>query len=523
MAVVGEAPVGAPEFVEICDVTLRDGEQSPGIVLDTEQKLTIAHALAEVGVGSIEAGFPIASEGDFDSVKAIAEEVQGPVIVALSRTAFGDIDRSWQAIQAAERPRIHTFIGTSPTHMEDKLRMTPAQVFDEAVRAVTHAKSMTPDVQFSPEDAMRSEFSFMRDVLQGVVESGATIINIPDTVGFTTPDEYRRTIERIRAEVAGDYVISTHCHRDLGMAVANSLEGIRGGARKVEGTVNSVGERAGNADWQTIAMALRVRPDYYGNFETGITSELLVPTSKLVADITGYPVPPNYPVVGDNAFAHEAGIHQGGVIRNRKTYEIMSAESVGRTSELVLGKHSGTAAVRVKMEQLGVNQTNAGEVRDGIKEFAERIGRSELTDTEVEDIIYEQRGEAVPAIYGFEAFQASSTEGSGSAAFTVIDRETGAQTQAEAVGNGEIDAAISAFCDVVPGYRFETWQPRAVGSGSSATAEVHCAVVSEADGTRVTAVGSHPNTVQATLQAFVRGVNCIENIKNRKADVTVEV
>ncbi|MCY4629292.1 MAG: 2-isopropylmalate synthase, partial [bacterium] len=312
-----------PDRVVIFDTTLRDGEQSPGISLDQSEKLEIAEQLARLGVDIIEAGFPIASQGDFEAVQVIAKGVRGPVICGLSRTAHKDIDRCWEAIEAAERRRIHVFIATSETHMRHKLRMTPEQVKAEAASAVARARGYTDDVEFSPEDASRSDFDFMCEVLQVAADSGAGTLNIPDTVGYGVPEEYAEKLRRIRRQVSGDYVLSTHCHNDLGLAVANSLSGVLAGARQVECAINGIGERAGNAALEEIVMAVNTRNDFFGGLEVGIRTTELHKTSRLVSRLTGYPVQYNKAVVGRNAFAHEAGIHQHGVLSERTTYEIM--------------------------------------------------------------------------------------------------------------------------------------------------------------------------------------------------------
>ena len=343
--------------VVIFDTTLRDGEQAPGIALDPDQKVTIAHQLARLGVDVIEAGFPVSSPGDFEAVKRISQEVAGPVIAALARTEPADIDRAWEAIKYADRSRIHVFLATSPIHMEHKLRMTEEEVMTAVKTGVERARGYTDDVEYSPEDATRSDPDFVIAVCQAAVESGATTINIPDTVGFATPSEYASTISRVMKEVKGgrkDIVISTHCHNDLGLAVANSLAAVGAGARQVEGAINGIGERAGNTSTEEIVMALTIRRDTYG-VDVGVTTEELVETSQMVAESTGYPVQYNKAVVGRNAFAHESGIHQHGVLRYRETYEIMDPVSVGFSgSSIVMGKHSGRAAFKHTLDGMGI-------------------------------------------------------------------------------------------------------------------------------------------------------------------------
>ncbi|MEL7208465.1 MAG: 2-isopropylmalate synthase, partial [Actinomycetota bacterium] len=341
----------------------------------------------------IEAGFPVASQGDFEAVEAIAKAVRGPVICGLSRTARKDIDRCWEAVRHAERSRIHTFIATSEVHMTTKLKMTPEQVKAEAGAAVAHARGYTDDVEFSPEDASRSDFEFMCEVLQEAVDNGATTLNIPDTVGFAVPDEFAQRIRDIREKVSGDYVISAHCHNDLGMAVANSLAAVQAGARQVEVAMNGLGERAGNAALEEIVMALRTRPDSFGGLDTGIKAEELARTSRVVSRLTGYPVQYNKAVVGRNAFAHEAGIHQHGVLEERTTYEIMDPAAVGAgESKIVLGKHSGRHAFADTLDKMGLHlQGDAlNQAFNRFKELADR--KVEITDADLEAIVAEELG-----------------------------------------------------------------------------------------------------------------------------------
>jgi 2-isopropylmalate synthase len=339
----------------IFDTTLRDGEQSPGCSMRLEEKLRMARQLDRLGVDVIEAGFPIASDGDFEAVQAVAQELHRPRIAGLARAGYEDIDRAWQAVRHAARPRIHVFLATSDIHLHYKLRMTRAQCLERAAQAVRYARSLCADVEFSPEDATRTEIEFLCDVTEAVVEAGAATVNIPDTVGYTVPREMHRIIEAVCGRVRNhpEVVISVHCHNDLGLAVANSIAGIEAGARQVECTINGIGERAGNASLEEIVMATRVRSDQMP-YETGIHTEQLYPASRLLTEITGAPVQPNKAIVGRNAFAHEAGIHQDGVIKNPLTYEIMTPQSVGvPESKLVLGKHSGRHALGLKCQQLG--------------------------------------------------------------------------------------------------------------------------------------------------------------------------
>jgi len=344
-----------PVRITVFDTTLRDGEQSPGCSMNHQEKLRLAHQLDRLGADVIEAGFPIASDGDFEAVKAIADVIRRPIIAGLARACRPDIERAWEALKHAARPRIHVFLATSDIHLKYKLRITREECLAQARESVAFARSLCADVEFSPEDATRTDPEFLCQILDAVVEAGATTLNIPDTVGYTVPAEFGELIATIRRRVKGieNVTISAHCHNDLGMAVANSMAAIAAGARQVECTINGIGERAGNASLEEIVMAMRVRHDRYP-YETGIAAEHLFPASPMLSEITGVPVQPNKAVIGRNAFAHEAGIHQDGVLKNPLTYEIMTPQSVGvPDSKLVLGKHSGRHALAIRCEQLG--------------------------------------------------------------------------------------------------------------------------------------------------------------------------
>jgi len=341
--------------ITIFDTTLRDGEQSPGCSMRLEEKVRMARQLDRLGVDVIEAGFPIASDGDFEAVQAVSQEIRRPSIAGLARAGFEDIERAWQAVRHAERPRLHVFLATSDIHLHYKLRMTRQQCLERAAEAVRFARSLCTDVEFSPEDATRTEVEFLCDVTEAVVEAGATTVNIPDTVGYTIPSEMHRIISAVCNRVRNypGVVISVHCHNDLGLAVANSIAGLEAGARQVECTINGIGERAGNASLEEIVMAMRVRADQMP-YDTAVHSDQLYPSSRLLSEITGAAVQANKAIVGRNAFAHEAGIHQDGVIKNPLTYEIMTPQSVGvPESKLVLGKHSGRHALGLRCQQLG--------------------------------------------------------------------------------------------------------------------------------------------------------------------------
>jgi 2-isopropylmalate synthase len=496
------------DHVIIFDTTLRDGEQSPGISLDVAEKLEIAEQLARLGVDYIEAGFPIASDGDFEAVQAIARSVRGPVICGLSRTARKDIDRCWEAIEDAERARIHVFIATSATHMEHKLRMTPDQVKAEAFAAVAHAKQYTDDVEFSPEDASRSDFDFMCEVLQQAVEAGATTLNIPDTVGYGVPEEYASRLRDVRNVVPGDYVISTHCHDDLGMAVANSLAAVKAGARQVECTINGLGERAGNAAMEEVVMALRTRPDYFEGLDTNIRAEELARSSRIVSRLTGYPVQYNTAVVGRNAFAHESGIHQHGVLNERSTYEIMDPTAVGQGEcQIVLGKHSGRHAFNDTLEKMGItihgDALNAAFVR--FKELADR--KVQITDADLEAIVAEELGGSVERAFELAALEVRGGTTGVPSAKVVLTRD-GDKVEASSEGDGMIDAACQAI-KTATGVQgtLTDFNVSSVTKGVDALGDV--IIQFESNGVTVSGRGVSTDVVEASARAFLNAVNKI--------------
>src|SRR3984893_6532930 len=429
----------------IFDTTLRDGEQSPGISLDVGEKLEIAEQLARLGVDYIEAGFPVSSQGDFEAVQTIARTVRGPVIAGLSRTHLADVDRCWDALRDAERARIHVFISTSPQHMEYMLKMDERQVKLETKAGVGRARTHTDDVEFSPQDATRTPLDFMMEVLEVAVEAGATTLNIPDTVGYGIPWDFGALIQYVRREIKGDYILSTHCHNDLGLAVANSLAGIQAGARQVEVCVNGLGERAGNAALEEVVMALRMRPDQFPGLECGVRTEELAKTSRLVSRLTGYPVQYNKAVVGRNAFAHESGIHQHGVLAERTTYEIIDAASVGQKgSQIVLGKHSGRHAFSDTLAKMGFSlhgdALNSAFTR--FKELADR--KVQLTDADLEAIVAEELGSSVESAFALEALEvAGGTVGVPRARVVLV--RAGEKVEAVSEGDGMIDAACKAI------------------------------------------------------------------------------
>lgn len=444
-------------YVRIFDTTLRDGEQSPGATMTSAEKLEVARGLARLGVDVIEAGFPAASPDDLEAVRRIAIEVGNsvdggrvPIICGLARATQSDIDKAWQAVQSAARPRIHTFLATSEIHMQYKLRMTRQQVLDRVAEMVAYARSLCPDVEFSPEDAGRSDPQFLYEVLAVAIRAGATTLNIPDTVGYTTPDEFGALIAGIIQNTPGieNCIVSVHCHNDLGLATANTLAGLRAGARQAEVTINGIGERAGNTALEEVVMALHTRPQYYG-LHTGIDTTQITRISKQVSNYTGMPVQPNKAIVGANAFAHEAGIHQDGMLKHALTYEIMRPETVGATqSKLVLGKHSGRHALRTRLAALGyaLDEGEMDQVFERFKHLADR--KKTITDADLEalvsDELYQPR-----EFYALDGLQvACGTMGMPTA--TVRLRGPDGQLHVSAaVGTGPVDAAYKAIDAIV--------------------------------------------------------------------------
>jgi 2-isopropylmalate synthase len=443
-----------PSYVRIFDTTLRDGEQSPGATMTSEEKLEVARVLARLGVDVIEAGFPAASPDDLEAVRRIAAEVgqgdRAPIICGLARAARADIDKAWQAVGPAVRPRIHTFLATSDIHLEHKLRMSRADVLHQVKVMVAYARELCADVEFSPEDAGRSDPEFLYQVLAVAIESGATTLNIPDTVGYTTPNEFGALIAGIRANVPGieKAIVSVHCHNDLGLATANSLAGVLGGARQVEVAINGIGERAGNTSLEEIVMILETRRPTLG-LRHGIDTTQIMRASKLVQKCTGIHVQPNKAIVGANAFAHEAGIHQDGMLKHHATYEIMRPEAVGATqSTLVLGKHSGRHAVRVRLAELGYELTEAhlSEVFGRFKRLADR--KKTLTDADLEALVADELGQP-RELYALDGLQvACGTMGMPTATVRLRGPDGQIHVQA-AVGQGPVDAAYRAIDQIV--------------------------------------------------------------------------
>mgnify|MGYP001820278857 FL=1 len=499
----------ADDRVLIFDTTLRDGEQSPGIHLNTREKLEIAHQLTRLGVDVIEAGFPISSPGDFEGVQAIAGEVEGPVIAGLARANERDVTRAGEAVAPAARPRIHTFIATSDIHLTHKLRMDRPQVLAAAVDAVRLARSMVDDVEFSCEDATRSDIGFVAEVVGAAIESGATTVNIPDTVGYTLPTEFQRFLVELyeRCPPLRDVTLSVHCHNDLGLAVANSLAGMQVGARQVECCVNGIGERAGNASLEELAMVLRTRADVVGGLWCGIETTEITRSSRLVSRLSGYVVQPNKAVVGRNAFAHEAGIHQHGVLANPLTYEIMDATSVGLAqSSIVLGKHSGRHALVNALAELGyeLDRTELDAVFARFKEVADRKGRISAADLEAL-MSDEMRADTDGALrLDRMHFRGGSDERP--VARVVIRAADGAVHEAETAGDGPVDALMKAIDAAVgtTGTLLE-YAVSAVTSGKDALGEAR--VVCEIDGRPFAGQSVSTDVLEASATAYLRAVD----------------
>jgi 2-isopropylmalate synthase len=495
-----------PSRVLIFDTTLRDGEQSPGISLNTQEKLEIAQQLARLGVDVIEAGFPITSPGDFDAVQAIARadfDCTPPVIAALARTAAGDVERAWEAVRNAERPRIHTFIATSDLHIRHKLQTTRADVLGQARAAVAHARERCEDVEFSPEDGFRSEREFMAEVIQAAIEEGASTINVPDTVGYATPEEYAAMFTELYRLVPAlrGVVVSVHCHDDLGLAVANSLAGLRAGARQVECAINGIGERAGNASLEEIAMVIHTRGAHLG-LQTGIVTTEIARTSRLVSRLTGYPVQHNKAIVGRNAFAHESGIHQDGVLKERTTYEIMDARTVGlEANSIVLGKHSGRHALAQALAELGF-QLEGQALNAAFRRFKELADRKkQVTAMDLEALVTDELRHELPS-YQLEFFEVEASSRRPPHATVGVRTPEGGQLTGSFTGDGPVDAifrAINAATGVDA--RLREFRVDAVTAGQDALGET--SVVLEVGGVQGSGQGVSTDILEAAGRAYV--------------------
>jgi len=493
------------DWVRIFDTTLRDGEQSPGCTMNVDEKVLIAQQLEALGVDTIEAGFAAASPGDFEAVRRVAAAVSRPTVLSLSRTREGDIDQALAAVEGAPNPGIHIFIATSKLHMEHKLGMSPQEVVDAAVWAVSRAKRHVDYIEFSAEDASRSELDFLCEVFGEVIAAGAKVCNVPDTTGYGIPQQVRDLFAALRERTPGgkDVVWSAHCHNDLGLAVANSLAAVEGGARQVECTINGIGERAGNTSMEEVVMALHTRRDCF-DVDTRIVREQIYPSSQLLSRVIGVPIAPTKPIVGDNAFAHEAGIHQDGVLKNAATYEIMRPESVGRLSNsLVLGKHSGRHAFANRLRELGVDLERI-DVNDAFARFKQLADKKkEIYDEDLYALAAEDHD--VDDTYVLQDVRVDSTL-QGSARATVTVSISGVPRTVEASGDGVVDACYRAIKEATGrDPRLERYQVKAITGGTDAIGDVSCLIRSE--DVRVRGHGTHTDIVMASAFAFVDALN----------------
>ncbi|QOR62323.1 2-isopropylmalate synthase [Sulfurovum sp. ST-21] len=495
------------ETIKIFDTTLRDGEQSPGASMNTEEKIQIAAQLERLGVDIIEAGFAAASPGDFDAIEKIAQRVEKSTVCSLARAVDADVKAAGEAIAKAKMKRIHTFIATSPIHMEYKLKMKPDEVIKRAVRAVEYARTFVEDVEFSCEDAGRSDISFMKEISDAVIEAGATTINLPDTVGFRLPFEIGAMVKEMSEYVRGRAIISVHNHNDLGLGVANSLEAVVNGARQVECTINGLGERAGNAALEEIVMALKVRNDVFSNFVTNINTKEIYPTSRLIANITGIEPQPNKAIVGKNAFAHESGIHQDGVLKHKETYEIISPKDIGLdlNDTLVLGKHSGRAAFKDKLSKLGFTLEDEALNRafERFKILADR--KKEICDDDIRALVTNEMTKAAQVFEIVSLQLMDCSEGVPSAAVKIRKGED--ETMDASIGGGTIDAVFKAI-DRITGYtgRLDEYKVKSVSEGKDALANV-TVKVSFNNEPAVIGHGLHIDTMLASARAYIGALN----------------
>jgi 2-isopropylmalate synthase len=501
----------------IFDTTLRDGEQSPGASMTHLEKVEVARALSALGVDVIEAGFPIASPGDFEAVRAIAADVTGASVCGLARCNDRDIDRAWEALKYAQKPRIHIFLATSAIHREHKLKMTTDQVIAKAIASVERARSYCADVEFSPEDAARTEVEFLCEVVEAAIKAGATTVNIPDTVGYATPTQYAAVIRTLRERVPNiaRAVISTHCHDDLGLAVANSLAAVEAGARQVECTINGIGERAGNAALEEVVMALKTRRDYYG-LDCNIKTERLYPVSRMVSTITGLSVQRNKAIVGRNAFAHESGIHQDGMLKERSTYEIMRPEEVGvPKTDLVLGKHSGRHALRDRVVEMGyhLNDSQLETVFHDFKALADK--KKEVFDEDLA-VLIEKHIQDVTPVWSLVSLHTTAGTGLLPTATVCIRRPDGELVQDAAIGDGPVDAIFKAV-ERVTGIaaNLKDFSIRGVTAGKDAQGEVSLELEVTSDDRSFRGRAASTDIIEASAEAYINAVNAIATRRDR--------
>ena len=497
------------ENVIIFDTTLRDGEQSPGAALSISEKLEIAHQLAKLKVDVIEAGFPVSSPAQFEATRLCAEQVVGPVICGLARANQKDIDAAGEALKSAPKSRIHTFIATSPIHMEHKLRKKPDEVLKMAVEAVKMAKAYTDDVEFSPEDACRSDMEFLYEILAAVIEAGATTLNIPDTVGYVLPYEYGQIIAKLKANVKDidTAIISTHCHNDLGVASANSLAGVRNGARQIECTINGLGERAGNAALEEVVMAIHTRKDFFEEVTTNIVTTEIHRASQLVSQLTGFVIQPNKAIVGGNAFAHESGIHVDGILKHRETYEIMQPEMIGlSSSRMVLGRHSGRHGFVDRCKQLGYHLSEE-EIQVAFDKFLEIADKKkEIFDEDIAAIISDEV-RMTDQIYHLEYLNVTSGTGTLPTGTVKIRTKDGQVHQAAACGDGPVDAAYEAIREATgQSPALDNYNIRAITGGKEALGEATVRIKNEAGRTFI-GRGASTDIIEASAKAYVDAIN----------------
>jgi 2-isopropylmalate synthase len=487
----------------IFDTTLRDGEQTPRVTLEPQEKLRIAKQLEEMGVDIIEAGFPIASPGDVEAVTIISKEIKNSIVCGLARSVKKDIDTAWSALQYAKRPRIHVFIATSDIHMKYKLRKTRGEVLEQAIEAVKYAKSLCEDVEFSAEDATRSDPEFLREIFLRVIEAGATVINVPDTVGYCVPNEFGNLIAQIRSYIPEDIILSVHCHNDLGLATANSLVGILNGANQVEVAMNGLGERAGNAALEEVVMAIKTRKDIFDAY-TDIKTEYITSLSRLVSGLTGIPVQPNKAIVGINAFAHEAGIHQDGVLKERSTYEIMNPKDIGLdSSEIVLGKHSGRHALSERLKQLGyvLSEDELNRVFERFKALADK--KREILDRDLIALLEEKRME-LPV---YRLVDMKVTTKINNSSYAEVDLEKAEEKfHGEAEGDGPVEALFNAIEKAI-GMHFDLidFSLKSVTAGKDALGEA--LVKLKKDGEVYSGRGTSKNILEASVIAYINAIN----------------
>ncbi|MBL1141679.1 MAG: 2-isopropylmalate synthase [Proteobacteria bacterium] len=492
----------------IFDTTLRDGEQSPGASMTKDEKLRIAKALEKMRVDIIEAGFPIASEGDFDSVKAVAELITDSTVCGLARALDKDIDRAAEALKPANSSRIHTFLATSPIHMKEKLRMEPDQVVEQAVHAVKRARNYTDNVEFSPEDAGRSEFDFLCRVIEQVIDAGATTINIPDTVGYNLPLYFGELIGNLIKNIPNSdkAIFSVHCHNDLGLAVGNSLSAVMNGARQVECTINGLGERAGNAALEEVVMTVRTRRDVF-TCDTQLDTTQIMNCSRLVSSITGFPVQPNKAIVGANAFAHESGIHQDGVLKSRETYEIMRAQDVGwHANKMVLGKHSGRNAFRTRLEELGVTFEKEEDLNEAFSRFKDLADKKhEIFDDDLQVLVSDTIQDSMDEKIKLISLKASVETGETPKAEVTLSID-GKEQHANAEGGGPVDATYKAIESMVnSGCNLQLYSVNNITDGTDSQGEV--TVRMDKDGRIVNGLGSDTDIVMASAKAYIHALN----------------